>query len=218
MRGFVNLIESIERELKYLVQKNEFCILKNYLDSCSFPNNTVIQTNYYLDTSDYTLKSKGITLKLREINHQEYYFTMKIKNAEIINNLHIKKEFNFQINQKYFELIKNAKDIRMQLDIFEPIKNVIGYNQEGSAISMIGCLITKRISYKTPDFNDPILLDKNIYLNEVDYEIEWETEKIDSALQKIENIFDSLGITTQVNSISKSKRFMKLQRQLCEQL
>ncbi|MBZ9618263.1 CYTH domain-containing protein [Clostridium estertheticum] len=211
------MIESIEKELKYIVKRNEFYILKKYLVSCGFPNNTIIQSNYYLDTSDYTLKSKGITLRLREINHQEYYLTVKIKNDEVINNLHIKKEFNLKINKKRFNLIKSTKDIRMHLDILDPIKNVIGYNQYGSAISMRGCLTTKRISYKIPGFHEPILLDKNIYLNEVDYEIEWETEKIDSALQKIKTIFDDLGITIQLNSISKSKRFIKLQRQLCKE-
>lgn len=206
------MIESIERELKYLVKKSEFYNLKKYLDSSCLLCNTVIQTNYYFDTSNYTLKSKGISLRLREIDHKEYYLTVKVKNAEVINNLHIKKEYCMQINQKDFDLIKGLKDIRILSETLELLKNILEYCQDESALNMIGCLTTKRISYKIPGFDEPILLDKNMYLSRTDYEIEWETEEIDRASQKIKNIFDGLGITAQVNSVSKSSRFIRLQQ------
>lgn len=212
------MIKSIEKELKYMVEENEFYILKEYLDLCNFPNRTIIQTNFYFDTSDYDLKSKGITLRLRKIDHLEYYLTLKSKTTEvdagIIDNLHIKNEFNLQLDQTKFDLLKSTKDIRMQVDIFELIKNLLGHDHECTEISMRGYLTTERISFQIPGFFEPILLDKNTYLNKVDYEIEWETEEIKSAQQKIKSIFNDLRIITQLNSVSKSNRFIKLQKEL----
>lgn len=208
------MTESIERELKYLVKRNEFYTLKKYLDSSCLIENTVIQTNYYFDTMNYDLKSKGITFRIREINQREYYLTLKVKSNEVINNLHIKKEFNMQISQNDFRKLKNAEDVSIQKDSIKPIDKLIEYNKEGEIIHMIGCLTTKRFSYKIPNFDDPILLDKNLYLNKMDYEIEWETNRYEAARIKIKDIFNELGIIPEGDSISKSKRFIYMQRQL----
>jgi uncharacterized protein YjbK len=211
MRGVGILIESTEKELKYLVEKNEFYTLKEYLDTCGFYINTIVQTNYYLDTYDYSLRSNGITLKIREISSQDYVITMKTNHAEVNNNLHIKKEYNIKIDKEYFDFIKNSNIISINHVIPDQIKSVIEDIDKISEVRIQGYLTTERILYKIPNFNEPILLDKNIYLNTVDYEIEWETEKIDSSRQMIKDLFDRFKIIPQINSLSKSCRFSILQ-------
>ncbi len=204
--------ETIEKELKYVLDKNSFFVVKKYFDSCEATKQINVLTNYYFDTTAYMLRNKGISLRLRETDSTDYSLTMKIKNAEISEHVHNKKEFNINLDYDLFNTLKNTKNFSAQREVPDFIKNIL--KNEECEVNLIGSLTTRRTSYKLVDMNEPILLDESTYLDTTDYELEWETDEINLAKKRILHIFYRLGIATQTNSASKSQRYINRHKSL----
>lgn len=105
---------------------------------------TVVQTNYYYDTQDGAFHKQGITCRIRE------------KNATYVAT--IKKHKGKERSEEYTKEVKNAFDTILFADL---------------GVSFQGCLKTTRTTI-CRDNGVKAVLDKNEYLNTIDYELEIE--------------------------------------------
>ena len=155
-------------------------------------NDPIIQTNYYYDTPDGEFTRDGITCRIREING-EYIATLKNHNLQWTN-----------CSVEYSTKVENEKDSHV-------------FN--GMNVSLQGSLKTTRHIWQFCS-GVTITLDKNEYLNTVDYELEIEYELYyeEIAFREYHRVIDYL-ICTSVGrnksdyknrvSLSKSKRFFE---------
>ena len=140
------------------------------------------QTNYYYDTNDQMLRKQNTTMRIRR-KENRLKGTLK---------QHIEKdccsiESNFQVSS---------------------VPETMLYNDE--ILRMMGKLYTVRREFLLSD-SVRIFLDKNEYLNCVDYELEIECPKeiLDYAKGMVFIIREILRISTDIEKISKSERFFR---------
>lgn len=133
------------------------------------------QTNYYFDNDDLSMNKKGITCRIRAKNGK-YKATIKIHNT-------------------------GHSDCSVETDLvekteFDPrIFNVLGLHNQGE-------LITDRVVIH----KDPVcemVLDRNVYLGNTDFEleVEYSKESEQEAQKLIESIGDYLVSTGQLTGI-----------------
>ena len=152
-----------------------------------------IQVNYYYDTEDFKMNKQGITCRIREKHGK---FTATIKKHGVAENTSLEKS----------KQVLNEKDIRFF--------NVPDLKYQGK-------LETERTYFYATD-ECVITVDKNTYLNTVDYELEVEYKKgCEKSAQK--NLFFFLKVACKTNdenqlndfcekrkhAESKSSRFIK---------
>jgi len=133
--------------------------------------------------------NKNITVRIREINNS-YLLQIKVPVNEK-GSLHIKKEYEMIVNEVPKEISSD--------DIF----NLCGIRV--NSIKLIGSLQTiRKINFL--DENTEICLDKNKYLNTLDYEIEIEyKENLDiKLLEQIKNLNIDICLSVQ----GKYSRFL----------
>lgn len=142
-----------EQEFKSLISKQKYEQIKNaYLWDKEFS-----QVNYYyFDNNDYILNNE-ITVRIREKSDS---CKLQVKIPENIrSNVHIKNEFSMPIDNVYQSIDGNILKDLCGLDVGD--------------VKRKGELKTKR---RTKQINESVklFLDKNEYLNTVDYEVEIE--------------------------------------------
>ena len=130
-----------------------------------YPNQHFLQNkNYYFDTDDFYLKNQHITLRVRFINDVKCELTLKIKGSNG------DQEINDSLTFKQFELLKNE-------GVF-PIGNVRDYllilSLPLNAYKCLTSLYNLRLEIKQEDHL--LVIDKNIYNDITDYNLEIETE------------------------------------------
>ena len=147
---------------------------------------TVVQENFYYDTDDLSMDKSGITCRIRK-SGKKYVATIK---KHCFGNLNCSKETSI--------VAKNEND----LTLFE-----------GMNVKLAGTLSTERTFLFCND-KIRVMIDKNSYLNVVDYELEIEYSVLyEKAAEKFIEFLELLlptsqGISKRVNSgLSKSKRF-----------
>lgn len=153
------------------------------------------QTNYYLDTHDYKLRKYGLGLRIREKNNS-YELTLKAPLSEGL------LEKTSPLTVKQFNNILNGK-IETN-DTIEFLK-ILGF--EISDIAVICSLNTYRIEL---DYEDGVLcLDKNKYADQLDYEIEMESDSMQNAINKMKQFLEEAHVTFhELNNVSKHHRAM----------
>ena len=141
-----------------------------------------LQTNYYYDTNDQMLRKQNTTMRIRR-KENRLKGTLK---------QHLRKdgcsiESNFQVSA---------------------VPETMLYN--GDILRMMGKLYTERREFFLSN-SVRIFLDKNEYLNCVDYELEIECPKemLDYAKGMVFIIREILSISTDAEKISKSERFFR---------
>ena len=162
------------------------------LNLYNFSHNPVIQTNYYYDTPDGQFTRGGITCRIREKDGQ-YVATLKNHNLQWTD-----------CSVEYSTKVKNENYAHA----------FIGMN-----VYLQGVLRTTRYSWSFCS-GVTIILDKNEYLNTVDYELEIEYELCyeDIAVREYDRIIDYLinvGVGRNKSdyknriTLPKSKRFFE---------
>lgn len=152
------------------------------------------QTNYYFDNDDLSMNEKGITCRIRA-KDGKYKATVKNHNAEHPN-------------------CSNEVDLIEKIEFDPQIFNVLGLHHQGE-------LVTDRIVMHK-DSTCEMVLDRNVYLGQTDFELEVEYTKESErrAQTLIENIGECLVATEQLTEIdefiarigqggSKSHRFFE---------
>ena len=146
------------------------------------PCKDIFQTNYYYDTNNQMLRKQNTTMRIRK-KENRLKGTLKQHCENDCSSL----EMDF-----YVDLVPET----------------MLYNSE--ILRMMGKLYTERKEFFLSD-SMQIVLDRNEYLNYVDYELEIECTKdsVDNAKAIIIIIRDLLKINTNIQSISKSERFFR---------
>ena len=183
---------NIEIEAKVLLLKDEYNAIIETLNLQKYRK--IKQTNHYIDTPDRYLKKNVIALRIRE-KDEEFELTLKTPLSEGI------LEKNENISWRDFENLSERQifpdgNIRKFLLIL---------GVKVSDLKVLTSLCTERIHVEFEGFG--LALDKNIYSNIVDYELEVESSSIERAQQEIENILNECDIKNfSFNKVSKQAR------------
>ena len=183
---------NIEIEAKVLLLKDEYNAIIEKLNLQKYRK--IKQTNHYIDTPDRYLKKNGIALRIRE-KDEEFELTLKTPLSEGL------LEKNENISWRDFENLSERQifpdgNIRKFLLIL---------GVKVSDLKVLTSLCTERIHVEFEGFG--LALDKNIYSNIVDYELEVESSSIERAQQEIENILNECDIKNfSFNKVSKQAR------------
>lgn len=175
-----------EKELKVLLTEKKFKELKKSLEIQA----KCIQINiYYADTLGITEKD-NINIRVRLVDGK---ILLQVK-------LPGKEEGILHIREEYEKELKVIPYIIKGKELFDIMSKKI------PDVSMIGILITERYICNIKK-GIVVCLDKNIYMNKVDYEleIEFEGNLKDESLK----IFYDYNIPLDGDSIGKRKRFMR---------
>lgn len=183
---------NIEIEAKVLLLKDEYNAIIEKLNLQKYRK--IKQTNHYIDTPDRYLKKNGIALRIRE-KDEEFELTLKTPLSEGL------LEKNENISWRDFENLSERQifpdgNIRKFLLIL---------GVKVSDLKVLTSLCTERIHVEFEGYG--LALDKNIYSNIVDYELEVESSSIERAQQEIENILNECDIKNfSFNKVSKQAR------------
>lgn len=183
---------NIEIEAKVLLLKDEYNAIIEKLNLQKYRK--IKQTNHYIDTPDRYLKKNGIALRIRE-KDEEFELTLKTPLSEGL------LEKNENISWRDFENLSERQ--------FFPDGNIRKFllilGVKVSDLKVLTSLCTERIHVEFEGFG--LALDKNIYSNIVDYELEVESSSIERAQQEIENILNECDIKNfSFNKVSKQAR------------
>ncbi|MBL6441050.1 CYTH domain-containing protein [Streptococcus suis] len=179
----------IEQEYKVIINYEQYQKFKNLL----FFSEERIQKNYYYDTRDFYFSDRGFTIRIRHIEGK--FPKMQIKQSLDSNVNGVKRNREYEKN---ITTIPNT----ISIDILEEMtgeKFDFSYNE----VTNLGCLITTRLICNMKGCE--IALDKNEYLNRVDYELEIEFNNDNkSALE----LLKFLELKVQDSTLGKNKRFI----------
>ena len=147
------------------------------------PSKTIRQTNYYYDTENLSLNRAGITFRIREI---EDVLTVTVKRHRIND-----KECSDEISYPVLEITHSI-------------------NFEDKKLKLMGVLVSER-SILLHNGNLECTVDKNIYLGQVDYELEIEflPEKAIEAEILYRNITKKINKNDVDIPKTKSERFFE---------
>jgi len=179
-----------EIEFKQLLSKANYQDIydKYFLDEKAFS-----QTNYYIDTLNFDLKSHQSALRIR-VKNNAYEMTLKVP-AEI--GL---LEYNFETNIEP-KLNKQIESQDLPEDILDQLLNM---GIDIDSLIILGDLTTERIE-KEIDGN-LLVLDKNRYLGFEDFELEYEVDDYNEGLIQFKSILNQFNIKHEMPN-NKVKRF-----------
>ena len=167
-----------EIEFKQLLSQSQYQSIYNKY----FPEmQPFSQTNYYIDTEQFDLRSHKSALRIR-VKDDYYEMTLKVP-AEV--GL---MEYNFEthvIPELNKELVAND----LPLEITEQLNKM---NVDVNQLVILGALTTSRLEKEIQ--GNLLVLDRSDYLNYQDYELEYEVEDYDDGLIQFEMILETFDI------------------------
>lgn len=167
-----------EIEFKQLLSQSQYQSIYNKY----FPEmQPFSQTNYYIDTDQFDLRSHKSALRIR-VKDDYYEMTLKVP-AEV--GL---MEYNFEthvIPELNKELVAND----LPLEITEQLNKM---NVDVNQLVILGALTTSRLEKEVQ--GNLLVLDKSDYLNYQDYELEYEVEDYDDGLIQFKMILEAFDI------------------------
>lgn len=190
--------KEIELEFKSLISEKKYKQLEKYFEKIADKQKLYSQKNYYFDSKDEVLNKLGITLRLREKN-DKWEKTLKLPSLNKNNKYKESIEINEEISEEKAKMfIEDGFDLEDETlkNILKPLGNL------NLKMECLGSLKTERLDFKF--YSDTISLDKSMYNDVIDYEIEWETSNIKFAEKTMEKLKLKLN-----NGNGKRKRFLK---------
>lgn len=186
------MANAIEIEAKALVRSEDYKKLAKLF--AAYPRHT--QTNYYIDSDDLTLAKNGIALRVRE-KKGEYELTLKTPLSEGL------LEKNCVISLSQFEDFR-SNGVFPKGDTSRFL-TMLGFDVD--RLKILISLTTERtdIEYK----GGLLSLDRNSYLDTVDYEIEFEYNSLSGAEAIMKELFEQNDIPLEFNHVSKTVRAMR---------
>ncbi|WP_180954576.1 CYTH domain-containing protein [Bacillus sp. V5-8f] len=185
--------QHIEIEFKNLLTHEEFKQLKNYfkLNEADFAT----QDNHYFDTPDFDLKKQQAALRIRQKNGK-YELTLKQPADDGL------LETNLPLEPSLAEDILSGN----RLPDNEITNLLPSINIDPFQLILFGSLKTSRaeFSYK----GGLLVLDHSSYLNQEDFEVEYEVTQKDEGQEIFINLLDSLQIPRRQTE-NKIKRFYR---------
>lgn len=186
-----------EIEFKQLLSQSQYQSIYNKY----FPEmQPFSQTNYYIDTEQFDLRSHKSALRIR-VKDDYYEMTLKVP-AEV--GL---MEYNFEthvIPELNKELVAND----LPLEITEQLNKM---NVDVNQLVILGALTTSRLEKEVQ--GNLLVLDKSDYLNYQDYELEYEVEDYDDGLIQFKMILEAFDIKHETPE-NKVQRFFNCKSNL----
>lgn len=166
------MVKNIEIEFKTSISKEVYLELLKKFD---LENNIFKQINYYFDTDDYNFSQEQIVLRIRQKGESRFKVTLKSQSDEGAFENHV----FLQIDQAQ-DMIKNGFEVK---DYFEDVEGFVTYkvNLENFRVS-------------TPYEGGTLFLDRCVYCNITDYEIEYEASSYNEGKLIFENFLKSHNI------------------------
>ncbi|MDG0843255.1 CYTH domain-containing protein [Staphylococcus equorum] len=167
-----------EIEFKQLLSQSQYQSIYNkyFLDMQPFS-----QTNYYIDTEQFDLRSHNSALRIR-VKDKFYEMTLKVP-AEV--GL---MEYNFETHV-IPELNKALAASDLPLEITQQLNKM---NVDVNQLVILGALTTSRLEKEIQ--GNLLVLDRSDYLNYQDYELEYEVEDYDEGLIQFKMILETFDI------------------------
>lgn len=193
-KGVKRSLKNIERELKYLIDKQRFRRLYKYLCKHATLDSVTRQVNHYLDTESFSLQNNKISVRIRtKKDYAELTCKMAKPSQAKIRDFMQSDEYTkpLSLNQAYKFLKKG-----LPADILQDLIPQYEILNDGfDKLICHGRLRTTRLEFIIDKTIEPLLLDINRYLGTFDYELEWETDNLDKARALLYKLFSSAGIT-----------------------
>ncbi len=156
----------IENEIKLLIPESLY--KKLYQTAMDLHGKTFCQTNYYFDTDNFLLAKNKCALRVREVN-KSYIATLKTGSVILDQSLS-SDEYNKTLTDSQAKKLL-CGNIYIT-DVFPELIKMTGIKNE--VVSYQGSLTTYRTVFQPiPGITQPEL-DRNIYHDVEDYELEWE--------------------------------------------
>jgi uncharacterized protein YjbK len=186
--------QELEIEFKNLLTKEEFRMLISHFSLRE--DDFITQENHYFDTPDFQLKHHGAALRIRK-KKEAYVLTLKQPHENGLLESHQSLSC-----QEAVDLI-NGKGV-VTGDIAELIKQL---GVDAAKLSYFGTLTTKRaqLSYK----GGLLVLDHSFYLDQDDYELEFEANDFHLGQQQFKDLLQQFHIPKRQTD-NKIRRFYQL--------
>lgn len=182
-------MQETEIEFKNLLTKDEF----ENIERALFKDvEAVSQTNYYVDTDRFDLRSNYLMLRIRKREDMNM-LTLKVPIDE-----HVTEEFHNPLNEDI-----HIGDIVNKDMLSRPMFLIIRSHLINRTLRVVGKLTTLR---KEIDYNGgTLVLDYSTYLGHEDYEIEFEVDDV-SKETVFNELLDTFNITKKDTPV-KVERF-----------
>ncbi|GKU81809.1 CYTH domain-containing protein [Niallia sp. NCCP-28] len=173
------MTQNIEIEFKNLLTKKEYLQLKSHFDIKD--EDLFKQENHYFDTSDFLLKKNKAALRIRK---KQDFYELTLKQPHKDGLLETNKTLTPQESEDIFKTgaIKENQIINLLAQMDIPSHN----------IQYFGSLSTIRAEKKIG--NGLLVLDHSFYLNEEDFELEYEVTNRQKGLTDFERILQKFQI------------------------
>lgn len=183
-------MKELEIEFKNLLEEADYIKLKDAFFSTV---EATVQQNYYVDTKDLNLKAHKVLLRIRVIDDKKV-MTLKVPTDRGVMEFH--GEINFAIQEKTAIPASSIPTI-----ITEELKS---RGIEVEDVYVYGLLETNR--QETEYKNGLLVLDKSRYLDQEDFELEYEVRDYDQGETHFLNLLEHYNIDRK-EEITKSERF-----------
>lgn len=170
--------QEIEIEFKTMLTKDEFTSLHRNLP---FPEDPVVQTNYYFETADFALKDHYAALRIREKDGR-YTLTLKEPHEEGILETH---DSLSSADAKEWLESRPIKQIHTS-------KRLAKLGIDEANLRYYGPLTTKRYSFHEDGID--YMLDESSYHGIVDYELEIEASSREAGLQALKSLLNEQNL------------------------
>ena len=187
----MTLIYNFEYELKLMLSEEEYMKLLE-----TEGEETVLQVNHYFDTPVFGMWDKGTVIRIRDIKSSFEITVKKKKEGRDAIGVLSMDEYTRDISQEVAsDLIKGRQDIKEFLPE--------DYVYSNAALKKVGSIATFRKKIRINEELPMAELDKSIYSDLVDYELEWEIDDKDyrEAVRSLAN----LGLDIKGRDVGKSK-------------
>src|SRR5690554_197771 len=183
--------EFIEIEFKNILSKDEYDKVISYFNLQ--PEDCFEQLNIYYDTKDLILNKNKMALRTRIINNTvELTLKQKTTKSTLETTDYITRdELNKLLKEHVIvngAVIKKLNILNIDIKLYEIAR-------------------LKTIRYEIDYFDNIIALDKSIYYNKVDYEIELETKNYDYGKKVFNDLLKTLNIKRLVPKYKIARAF-----------
>ncbi len=186
---------NIEIEAKMLVNEDEYKKLLKHFNVST--NEVIVQTNHYIDSEDHELRKLGFALRIRE-KKDEFELTLKTPLSEGLLEKNEIITRNDYLTFKERDVFPNGSIRNFLLMLGIKVFN----------LKIQASLTTERFNVQYgPD--SLLSIDKNIYGDKIDYEVEMEDTGLENAQNNLKDICNETNIEYRQNPFSKQARAME---------
>ncbi len=187
------MLPSLEVEFKTMLTKEEYTRLM-----ARFKGNPIdVQTNHYLDTERFSLKSTDTSLRVRE--RDTFELTFKRKKGYSIHDI------REPLEKDQLEFIRET-GVLPEGKVSDEVATIIGDQKLINFMS----LSTERMYFQYS--NGIVFIDKSTYLNETDYELEYEARNYHDGKKEFVNLLGDFKIKYKKSEKKVKRAYNALKR------